>query len=376
MYLVTEDSIKDTDQKSNQEDLPKEGKVLFLRDYCMRLKGVECERCVVACPHDAITINENDTPEIDPKQCSTCGICFGICDAFTSNKATLIDLNRRVARIAAQGETVYFTCQENIFPGLEPASSVIVLPCLACVPPELWALILTENIPVVIACDLSYCLDCERAGDIAEVLYTHAISTAEEWTGRKIKFSELIPEKENLVKDLTKPEGIERRNAFTNLIDDVADIASGKRRIRNSEVLQQFIERREKSRVITQLNISEIDELNQFAIGGKTRKILLPKRRMLLEALHRDGSIAQNIPLYLAEIQKELSPEDYVRDFTCPTGALSPDSEDGTPLLEINFCIGCGLCAEAYPEGDIEIIETTAEAFGIESDNPEELIDS
>ena len=40
---------------------------------------------------------------------------------------------------------VVLTCKENVFPGLEPAANVVVLPCLACLSPEFWTLVLTEN---------------------------------------------------------------------------------------------------------------------------------------------------------------------------------------------------------------------------------------
>ncbi|MFQ9181047.1 MAG: hypothetical protein ACLR3C_14985 [Eggerthella lenta] len=132
---------------------------------------------------------------------------------------------------------------------------MVVLPCLACLSPEFWTLVLTENIPVRIAADLAYCADCERAGEMGEMLYAHAVETAEEWSGAKVGYLDEIPEKENLVRDLANPEGVDRRSAFTNLVSDVGDIASGKRRLRNSDVLQQFYERKERARARARLNL-------------------------------------------------------------------------------------------------------------------------
>lgn len=371
-HILEEDDTSSEDEMSTEEE-GYSHKVLFLRDYCVRCKGVDCARCVAACPKEALSIGKDNAPRIDEDLCTGCGICFGICDAFSSNRVTLIDLHRRVTRIALQGDRVYFTCPENIFPGFEPASNVIVLPCLACLPPEFWTLILSENISATLAFDLTYCADCERAGEIAEVLYSHAIATAEEQTGKKVSFSEIIPEKENVLKDITDPRGVDRRSAFTNLISDVGDVVSGKRRLRNSEVLQQFIERRERSRAIAQLNLGSGDEPNNFVPGGRTRKILFPKRRMLIEAIERDPSIAENIPLCLAEIQQEDLA--YLREFTCPTGALYPDPETGMTQLDIVYCIGCGLCVEAYPEGAIELKETTASVFTIVDEAGEDTTD-
>ena len=221
--------------------------IVVLRDYCTRTHGAACDRCALACPHDAISFAEDGRPVIDADACTRCGICLGICDAFSSSRVTMIDVHARIRRIALRGEDVVLTCKENIFPGLEPAANVVVLPCLACLSPEFWTLVLTENIPVRISADLAYCAECDRAGDMGEMLYSHAVQTAEEWSGQSVGYLDVIPEKENLVKDLANPEGVDRRSAFTNLVGDVGDIASGKRRLRNSEVLQQFYERKERA---------------------------------------------------------------------------------------------------------------------------------
>ena len=215
-------SSADTEGRPNQ--------IVVLRDYCTRVRGADCSRCALACPHDAIGFAEDGRPTIDTDACTRCGICLGICDAFSSSRVTMIDVHARIRRIALRGEDVVLTCKENVFPGLEPAANVVVLPCLATLSPEFWTLALAENIPVKVACDLSYCADCDRAGEVAETLYSHAIETAEKWTRKRVGFIDTIPEKEQFIKDLANPVGVDRRSAFTNLVGDVGDIASGKRR--------------------------------------------------------------------------------------------------------------------------------------------------
>ena len=180
----------------------------------------------------------------------------------------MADLHARIRRIALRGERVVLTCKENVFPGLEPAANVVVLPCLACLSPEFWTLVLAEGIDVTIAADLSYCADCARAGEMGELLYAHAVETGEAWSGRCVGFSDVIPEKENLVRDLANPAGVDRRSAFTNLVGEVGDIASGKRRLRNSEVLQEFYERRERARALARLNLGNGTEFNDFVPEG------------------------------------------------------------------------------------------------------------
>lgn len=347
-------------------------RIVVLRDFCIRTKGAACERCALACPKDAISFSEDGTPLIDADACTRCGICLGICDTFSSTRVTMADLHARMRRIALRGEDVVVTCKENVFPGLEPAANVVVLPCLACLSPEFWTLLLAENIPAKVAADLSYCADCERAGEMGEMLAAHAIETAEAWSGRSVGAMDVIPEKENLLKDLADPAGVDRRSAFTNLVGDVSDIASGKRRLRNSEVLQEFYERRERSRALARLNLGNGVEFNDFVPEGRTRKTLQPKRRLLLEALERDPSLASRIPLVISETDCEKCTNALVCAQVCPTGARFPNPADGSLAFDTRYCIGCGLCVDVCPEGAVELVETTAEALLDEDETTQE----
>ena len=338
-------------------------RIVVLRDFCLRAHGADCERCALACPQGAVSFAEDGIPAIDEDACTRCGICLGVCDAFSSTRVTMADLHARIRRIALRGERVVLTCKENVFPGLEPAANVVVLPCLACLSPEFWTLVLAEGIDVTIAADLSYCADCARAGEMGELLYAHAVETGEAWSGRSVGFSDVIPEKENLVRDLANPAGVDRRSAFTNLVGEVGDIASGKRRLRNSEVLQEFYERRERARALARLNLGNGTEFNDFVPEGLTRRTMQPKRQMLLEALERDPGIAARVPLVLSETDCARCTDALSCAATCPTGARRPDPADGTLAYDPRYCIGCGLCADACPEGAVELVETTAEAL-------------
>lgn len=343
--------------------------ILVLRDFCTRIAGTGCERCIHACPQGSLSFLDDGKPSIDTNSCTHCGICLGICDAFTSSRVTMIDLHARIRRIALRGERVVLTCKENVFPGLEPAANVVVLPCLAALSPEFWTLVLSENIPISIASDLSYCTDCARAGEIGEMLFSHAVETAEYWSGHQVGYLDAIPEKENLVKDLANPEGVDRRGAFENLVGDVADIASGKRRLRNSDVLQQFYERKERSRARARLNLNDGPQLNAFAPTGRTRKTMWPKRHMLLEAIDRDSSIASRVPLVLSETDCNLCKNALSCSAVCPTGARYPHPEDGTLAYDARYCIGCGLCVQACEHGAIQLKDTDATCLFIDESN-------
>ena len=346
--------------------------IVVLRDFCTRAHGTDCERCALACPHGAISYTDEGIPVIDKNACTYCGICLGICDAFSSTRVTMNDLHARMRRIALRGEEVVLTCKENLFPGLDPAANVVVLPCLAALAPEFWTLILAENIPVKIAADLTYCTDCPRAGDMGELLYSHAIETAQQWSGRSVGWVEEIPEKEQLIKDLANPTGVDRRSAFTNIVGDVGDIASGKRRLRNSEVLQEFYERRERSRALTRLNLGNATEFNNFAPEGHTKKTMWPKQQMLLEAIERDPDIADRVPVVVSETNCLLCTNNLSCTAVCPTSARYPNPTDGTLAFDVRYCVGCGLCVSACSQGAIELIETTAAAFRIKGETKKE----
>ena len=335
--------------------------ITLVRKYCIRLKGAECTRCAQACPHDAIDFGEDRAPIVDPDLCTSCGICFGICDGFSSTRVTLLDLVKRVESIAERGDSVYFTCVENVWSDLNLASNVVVLPCLAAVPPEFWTLILAEGIRAVAAFDLHYCSDCTRAGEIAETLYTHSMKSAERYTREKIRYSEVLPEKEDLLRDISNPDGVDRRGAFDNFVTDISDIASGKRRLRNSEVLHQFIERRERSKALTQATLSEKSQLDDVAPLGEVKKTLMPRRKMLLEAIEVKPRIAPRIPFFTVEVVDETL--DYRESAypSCPTGALHPHPETGKAQIDEAYCVACGICLGLYPEASLELIETTAE---------------
>ena len=55
-------SSADTEGRPNQ--------IVVLRDYCTRVRGADCSRCALACPHDAIGFAEDGRPTIDTDACT------------------------------------------------------------------------------------------------------------------------------------------------------------------------------------------------------------------------------------------------------------------------------------------------------------------
>lgn len=343
--------------------------ILVLRDYCIRMKGATCERCLQACPHAAISYATDERPVIDPDTCSHCGICLGICDAFTSTRVTMIDLHARMRRIALRGEEIIITCgvyvDEAVASGAvvgeeELAHNVVVVPCIATLSPEFWTVLLAEGLTVSVACDLELCEVCTRAPGLGEPLFSHAIAEAERWCETAVGFSEYLPQKENIVRGLANTESLDRRSVFTNFATDVTDITSGRRRLRNSETLQKFYEQKERARARAQLQLNDVGQLNNFAPMGRVKQTMWPKRQLLLEALAKKPEIAVRITVALSQTDLELCSNNLACTRACPTSARYPDPQTGLLTYDARYCIACGLCVDACPTDAVSIVEDSA----------------
>lgn len=351
-------------ERASQEAAPKQ-RVVVEAAYCTRAAGSDCARCARICPHGAILLPEGThAPEIDHAACNGCGVCFGICDAFASTHLTMADLHARIRRIATSGRRAYLTCRENVFPGLAVDSNVVVLPCISMVPPELWTLLLAENIRLSVACDFKYCEDCARAGAIGAALFPRAIEMAEARTGGEVKFSYRIPEKKSLVDKYARDnETTDRRAAFEGLFSDVTEIASGKRRLRNSEVLADYYQKKERMRAISKLNLASENPLPQLSPEGFVSTCLFPRQKWLLEAVGRKPEIAPRVPIALSTTDMSLCDGSHACVDACPTGARQIDRTNGKVALDPTLCVGCGICVDACPRGAASVEEATAEAY-------------
>lgn len=367
-----------TDQLHSDHDAESETpaptvRLVVINDYCTYAKGSDCQRCVHACPHGAITLpDQPGPPTVDHARCTGCGICFGICDAFASTRNTLPDLHARIRRIALAGDRCYLTCRENIFPDMTPASNVIVLPCLSMLSPEFWTLLMAEKIRLTVACDLKYCDDCSRAGTMGANLFPRAIEIAEERTDAKVLFNYRIPEKQTITEKLSDTDELnDRREVFTNFATDMSEIVSGKRRLKNSTVLQDFYERRERQRAASRLNFANSETFNSFVPHGHMRRVLFPKQRLIVESAQRDPEIAKRIPVAVSVTDLDLCTKSYACVSSCPTGARCPQEETGQIEVEPQLCIGCGICVETCAQGACSIEEATAEIY-LDAEEPPE----
>lgn len=338
-------------------------KMITVDTHCVRPHGAACERCRIACPASAISFeSETGLPVIDEQACTQCGICMGVCDAFTSSTTTALRLYEHLRRVAMRGEIVYLTCKENVFPGFTPARNVTVLPCLACMPPELWTLLLAQNVPLCIACDLKYCNGCPRADGRGELLFTRAVEMAEAWSGGNVRFDREIPELEDDAASAGREE-FGRREAFDSAKNDAIDILSGKRRLKNSDTLKDVYRKKERRRMQDMLNLTEGDVINEFAASGRSRRSMQPRRRMLLEAVVAAPEAAARIDIAVSATNHATCVECLDCTKACATGARMIDPADGSLAYDARYCIGCGACATACPTESIDLVSANLAAL-------------
>ena len=121
-----------------------------------------CTVCATDCPYKAITMKPRGEgqshkliAEVDPKMCVSCGVCLGSCDKDAISMGELSEtaiwqsIEVRLARHQDKPVTLCFTCERHAAQGARPyldgqpsnhqALEIILLPCVASVPPSLIA---------------------------------------------------------------------------------------------------------------------------------------------------------------------------------------------------------------------------------------------
>lgn len=333
-------------------------RMLVLRDFCIRTHGSSCTRCAQACAHNALSFAENQPPVINSNACTLCGACQGTCDAFSPTTNTLAELHAQARKAALGNRPCIITCTENAKDSQhELASNVVVTPCLAALPAEAWCALLAEGSTVEVSLDLARCETCLHAGACAEELYSTAIARAEQWTERSIGFRENLPyaKDEGLLAGLANAgaDG-DRRALFTDMLAQLKDAASGALRERTDEHLQTLREQNQRLAAHQRLHLGTGTQFNRFAPLGRTRQIMGLSRKLLLQAIDSDPSIAARtqLPFPLTNDQCENC---LACTKACPTGARLPSAEDGTLVFDWRYCIGCGLCESACPNHAIAL---------------------
>ena len=193
-------------------------------------------------------------------------------------------------RHAQQGK-LYFCCKEDLFDGLEPAKNVIVLNCLSALSPEFIAYLFSTGLELVLCHDLAYCEGCQAGGAYGGALWQRAFNIAQKWTGKQLESSDVIPEIEHFAEKMAAPD---RRTLFTGAIGAVGEVASGEYRARKSNVVEQFLARREQMRAQTQAIAGESLFLDDDS-REQSRESRFARKILLKQATENDPRIAERL---------------------------------------------------------------------------------
>ncbi len=358
------DTCVDGTTAGNDADAPEEEpdpfpreRIAALPSWCTAPRGSGCSRCAAACPTGAISL-ASGTPVINEELCTRCGICAGVCDAFAWERFTLKDLFERARTEADEEGQACFTCNDHLFAGVVPRSNVFVLPCLAAVPPEFWTALLAAGVPVSLYLDETYCEGCPTAGALGPALFTHALESAQDWTGCTVKRVRQLPERELLLTAWSHADGQDRRGMLSALFHESKEVADGTHRKRNAAAVSDFREKQERMHAK-----ARITSEGSAGSAWMPSKQPWPRQELMVQA-------ANATPVRAALIERYCSTTDCQRCSgahecigACPTGARTAATEADCPETDPKLCIACGACIGACPSGACDFTAITAQAY-------------
>ncbi len=339
-----------------------------VRALCTRPYTRSCERCAQACPQGAICFNGEDLPVIADELCTNCGICAGICDGFSSVRVTLEDLAHNALDIADTGLAITFACNDMVPLGQDPADNIVLVPCLAYVPPEAYAFLFAHGAQVNVCCDFDLCSQCQVAGPLAPELFGHAIDVAQAWTQNEIGFTDSVPTQQSIIASLmaSAQADSDRRNMFAGFGQTVAEAATGEHRLRGNSSVSDFQERMERLRAAGHIKQHEGQTLEELTADHRIPKYW-PRRKLILEAAQENEEMGQRVALWVSSTSDSCTNNHACVD-ACPTGARQ--IEDGKLAYSKSYCIACGACAgvcvnEACDFAEINASELLESANGL-----------
>lgn len=319
-----------------------------------------CDRCMVVCPIDAITLN-GASLRIDDA-CRRCGLCAAVCptEAFQVRKNAPMALYDKIARIATAYEQCYITCVRAIDRIPEP--NEVVLPCIGALSRETWFDLLCDYPNLNVYQPLGLCDDCKVI--TGEEAFSNAIADAEEWSGESVGLevdeADLVREQKRAYKRSQFVSSMTQ--AGTRLVSRTNPALAGAQavanRIRNHSA-----------------QITELQKTLERAVGSQNtqsrRRTLTRNRRLLMAGLQKYPDLAEEILLPFPQVDAQRCTMCGDCAKACTVRALEID-KTGRVLVEPAYCVNCGACAVACPEDAIAMMIANAEDLVIPDEKAEE----
>jgi len=393
------------------------GSVISLASQCLRCKKVStpCTICFDFCPVDAIAMEKDGQPRIT-STCIRCGACIGACpvNAMGCSTHNIQYFKREALKVTLRVNHLAVTCErtlgllrlesrtdapENAQRSLrlieesQGSGHLLVMPCLAMIPKEMWFSILSE-IGILKFSALSIFLPIGQCGicpvnakDNIEELFSEAISGAEQWAGHSVG---IITEVDDLPQQrtanvrayLTGDMHMDRRGAFTGFLDELKKTWEDNADVGNQSLNEVRIQRERKESFERTLLSADL-KMNKPATQSSATTT---SRYALVEALGRHPDQAENVRLLVSTTDGSLCSHCGVCANACPLrvrflyntkvdniGIASPQlkltqkkKQNGDPgdkvlqgkaqqdeigLLVINqiYCVACSACIQACP---------------------------
>lgn len=306
-------------------------------------EGSSCNACKVACPVNAVDIDDGGIDILDI--CRKCGLCAAACptEAMNSPKIKPKQLYDKIAGAAASHTTAYVTCTRAL--RRRPRENEIVLACIGDVTPEVWFAVLADYSNVSAYLPLGICDHCKTT--TGEEMLGDAIATAEEWAGTGLG---LEVEAQDL--KCVKRREYERKEFMDNMMRTTG-LTVSKLNPAAAAVASVTQKLKAHSDRITQLERT----LNN-ACGStdfKRRRVLTQNRQLLLSALQDHPELADNIEASIPQCDFDKCTMCGACVDLCPTNATDLVGS-GKFTIEPEYCVGCGLCVEACENHALKMV--------------------
>jgi len=320
-----------------------------------RYRYSECQRCSDACPHEAITLNDEGAA-VDAGKCQNCALCVSSCltGAWSSGNFKVLDL----LRLAIKQTTWSLACAPS------GATADAIVPCLGAVDGVMLAYLAKRGIPVTLHGQW-HCADCPHGKTGAAQLALNFDAVDMLHQGAR--------------------EGAIRPEETVNwTLPQIATAPKSKRGQDRKPTTEFAPARRQLFRRIVGRGIDEVIVATPQENQPAPEKAIRPgpysvtERRELLQIVtgQKDG---QDFPVHSHEglplMQLRLQPGCTVCEAcfrVCPTGAIQIEENPDAWALQfrIDRCVACQACLEVCQP---RVLDAEA-SFDARSDQPPQIL--